>query len=172
MHIYDKIISNLSALEIEEIVNLCNISKEKENDDINFRLMINKYKNRNNSFVLLMRNETLKLIGCCFILSAKQSNFVTHTEELLTYVKSRYSLDEIFIPSLFYIHPDFRGKGNAKQLRIAYLNKAKEAGYNYALGFGYFSNNIHSFYKYIANIDAHKTELKDPDDRNIGIIPI
>lgn len=171
MIIYSKNTQILSNTEILEIINLCKNSAASDTQ-ANFDLLVREYTSRDGGFVLLLRNDKALLVGCCFILDGKTSKYIIDNKELNDYIKDKYNLNKIFVPSLFYIHPDFRNKGYAKQLRDAYLDKARKAGYTHAIGFGYFSKDIHSFYKKVSTIEQHAINIKDRQQRDISIVPI
>lgn len=65
--------------------------------------------------------------------------------------KYNLSYDVVCLPSLLYVHPDYRGQGIGKATMLAGHNWAKANGYTHIMGYGSYNPQSLSFYKYNSN---------------------
>lgn len=164
--------AELSAEEILKLIELCNESKEPENNNIDFGTIIRNYTNRNNCYIVLAKSVE-DIIGCCFILDMQYSNYINkHNIELKNKITVEYANSRLFTPALVFIHPNYRKLGYGKELKNAYERKAKQLGYTHMIAFLYFNNTIHNFYKHLSDLENNKTDLLDAYGKDICIIPI
>lgn len=156
--------SEITAADVEQMSTLAVASANVRQASWtveNFSSVFNKDNNRPNSAVIRgWDGDTL--VSMMYMLNQHPatsdtdntgSKFVMKHKANCDAFLAHYNLtyDVICMPSLLYVHPDYRGQGIGKATMLAGHNWARANGYTHIMGYGSYNSESLSFYKYNSN---------------------
>lgn len=156
--------SEITQADVKQMATLSVASAhtaQSEWDEENFESVYLKDNNRPNS-VVIRGWDGDNLVSMMYMLNqhpATDSNDNTGSKFVMNHkaecdaflAKYNLSYDVICMPSLLYVHPDYRGQGIGKATMLAGHNWAKANGYTHIMGYGSFNPESLAFYKHNSN---------------------